>query len=189
MTAFEESDVMRSVLMAMAMSKKSDRIYQKLQQNFYIAFKDWDKALHEYVQVTFELKKLIEIAEQQDKIVSLRRQLKQYSEMIKSTGQQFNLMINIFNAMLPVSSIGSEWLEAVIKHDQLLSEIRETLASVLVFSNNREVIESIQVMTLQINDIQTRLTVLADMLKNGTEKILSHGSNAMRSVGSINKLW
>lgn len=177
--ACEESQQLRRALMTVALNKKSEKINQKLQHQIDVAVKEWERIIFDYINVTKEVCALTKTAEQQHKLTNLRAQLKQYADLIKLSTQHFDSLWKMIDVMLPVAAVAPEWMDNIIKQEQKLSQMKETLVPLLVFSSNREVIETVQKMMLHINEIQTKISILAGRLRDGMEDTLKYGSNVI----------
>lgn len=186
--ACEESQSLRRALMNVALNKKSDKINQKLHNQIDIAVKEWGRIIFDYINVTKEMSALTETAEQQKKLTNLRLQLKQYSDLIKLSTDHFDSLWKMIDIMLPVAAVTPEWMDNILKQEQKLSQMKEALVPLLLFSCNREVIEIVQKMMLHINEIQAKMNFLAGRLRDGMEETIKFGSNMIADSNAMNNL-
>lgn len=186
--ACEESQQLRRALMNVALNKKSDKINQKLHNQIDVAIKEWERIIFDYINVTKEMSALTKTAEQHRKLTNLRLQLKQYSDLIKLSTEHFDSLWNMIDVMLPVAAVQPEWMETIMKQEQKLSQMKEALVPLLLFSCNREVIEIVQKMMLHINEIQTKLNFLVGRLRDGMEETFKFGSNMIANQNAMNNL-
>lgn len=63
-------------------------------------------------------------------------------------------------------------MTSILKHDRLLIEIKDSLSSLLLFSSNREVIEVVQKMMLQISEVQSKINVLSSKVNETVDDVL-----------------
>lgn len=174
--------------MHLALNKKSDKINQKLHNQIDIAVKEWERIIFDYINVTKELSALTKTAEQQKKLTNLRLQLKQYSDLIKLSTEHFDSLWKMIDIMLPVAAVTPEWMDNIMKQEKKLSQMKEALVPLLVFSCSREVIEIVQKMMMHINEIQTKMNFLVGRLRDGMEETLKFGSNMITNRNAINNL-
>lgn len=125
------------------------------------SFEEWDTILHGYVNITSQLNTLTKLAEQQDHITCVRKTLKECTELGKVGTETFECIWRLVQLSLPISTMDHSWMASILKHEELLVEIKESLSSLLLFSSDREVIEVVQKMMLQITEVQTKINLLS----------------------------
>lgn len=186
--ACEESQQLRRALMNLALNKKSDKIQQKLQNYIDLAVKEWERIVFDYINMAKVLAALTKTAEQQKKLNNIRLQLNQYTDLIKLSTEHFDSLWKMVDIMLPVAAVTPEWMDTIQQREEKLRQMKETLAPLLMFSSNREVIEILQKMMLHINDIQTKMRFVVGRLRDGMEETLKFGSNMIANRNSSNNL-
>lgn len=163
---------LRQALMVVAMNKKSEKIQQKIHEEFTKSLNEWEKVLFDYVNVTLKLSTLIELSEQQKRIGSVRSLLKDSTDIIKSVSDQFNKIWEMIEIALPISTIDDTWIESIMSYDKHLVDIKKSLEPVMIFSPDRDTIETVRTMVSQVTDIQAKLNVLSLKIREqSTEKI------------------
>lgn len=155
------SESLRRALFAVAINKKSEKIHQKIQQQVNLTLKEWSSTLHGYVNITAQLNTLTKLAEQQEHITCVRKTLKECTDLAKAGTETFDKIWQLVELSLPISTMDNNWMESILKYDKMLIEIRESLSSLLLFSSNREVIEVVQKMMLQISEVEAKINVLS----------------------------
>lgn len=155
------SGSLRKALFAVAINKKSEKVQQKIQQQVNLTLKEWETILHGYVNITAQLSTLTKLAEQQDHISCVRKTLKECTDLAKAGTHTFEKIWNLVELSLPISTMDHNWMTSILKHDRLLVEIKESLSSLLLFSSNREVIEVVQKMMLQIAEVQSKINLVS----------------------------
>lgn len=155
------SESLRRALFAVAINKKSEKIHQKIQQQVNLTLKEWSSTLHGYVNITAQLNTLTKLAEQQEHITCVRKTLKECTDLAKAGTETFDKIWQLVELSLPISTMDNNWMESILKYDKMLIEIRESLSSLLLFSSNREVIEVVQKMMLQIREVEAKINVLS----------------------------
>lgn len=159
------SESLRRSLFAVAINKKSEKIHQKIQQQVNLTLKEWSSTLHGYVNITAQLNTLTKLAEQQEHITCVRKTLKECTDLAKAGTETFDKIWQLVELSLPISTMDSNWMESILKYDKMLIEIRESLSSLLLFSSNREVIEVVQKMMLQISEVEAKINVLSTKVR------------------------
>lgn len=183
---FEETQNLRKALMATALIKKGDKLQQKIQHKLDGAIKEWEFILFDYINATTELNILTQMAEQQKKIINLRKILKQCTKLIKMSTEHFDTIWELVDLMLPMSMVSGSWMENILKHEERLGQMKEALAPLLLFSCNREVIEIVQKMMLQITEIQTKINFLAGKVREAIQDTFKFGSNVINNKNQLN---
>lgn len=179
------SEDLRNALIALAIQKKTDQFKQKLNAQINSTFQNWEKVLYNYVNVLTQLNSLTKLAEQQKTISTIRQALKECGEMIKSSTEQFDHIVNLVETLLPVSTMNQGWMDSIIKHNDHLSEIKEKLSPLLLFSSNRDIIEMVQKMLKQVNDVQTKINILTLKVHEAVGKGIKMGSNQFNNLLSM----
>lgn len=159
------SESLRRALFAVAINKKSEKIHQKIQQQVNLTLKEWSSTLHGYVNITAQLNTLTKLAEQQEHITCVRKTLKECTDLAKAGTETFDKIWQLVELSLPISTMDNNWMESILKYDKMLIEIRESLSSLLLFSSNREVIEVVQKMMLQISEVEAKINVLSTKVR------------------------
>lgn len=159
------SESLRRALFAVAINKKSEKIHQKIQQQVQLTLKEWETILHGYVNITAQLNTLTKLAEQQEHISCVRKTLKECTDLAKAGTETFEKIWRLVELSLPISTMDNNWMASILKHDKLLVEIKESLSSLLLFSSNREVIEVVQKMMLQISEVESKINVLSTKVR------------------------
>lgn len=159
------SESLRKALFAVAINKKSEKVQQKIQQQVNLTLKEWETILHGYVNITAQLSTLTKLAEQQEHIACVRKTLKECTDLAKAGTDTFEKIWRLVELSLPISTMDHNWMTSILKHDKLLVEIKESLSSLLLFSSNREVIEVVQKMMLQISEVQAKINVVSTKVR------------------------
>lgn len=159
------SESLRRALFAVAINKKSEKVHQKIQQQVQLTLKEWETILHGYVNITAQLNTLTKLAEQQEHISCVRKTLKECTDLAKAGTETFEKIWRLVELSLPISTMDNNWMASILKHDKLLIEIKESLSSLLLFSSNREVIEVVQKMMLQISEVESKINVLSTKVR------------------------
>lgn len=167
-----ESESLRKALFAVAINKKSEKVQQKIQQQVNLTLKEWETILHGYVNITAQLSTLTKLAEQQEHISCVRKTLKECTDLAKTGTETFEKIWRLVELSLPISTMDHNWMTSILKHDKMLVEIKESLSSLLIFSSNREVIEVVQKMMLQISEVQSRINVLSTKVRETVGEVL-----------------
>lgn len=163
---------LRHALMAVAMNKKREKIQQKIHEEFTKSLNEWEKVLFDYVNVTLKLSSLTELSEQQKRIGGVRSLLKDSTDIIKSVSDQFNKIWEMIEIALPISTIDDTWIESIMSYDKHLVDIKKSLEPVMIFSPDRDTIETVRTLVSQVTDIQAKLNVLSLKIREqSTEKI------------------
>ncbi|XP_031629665.1 uncharacterized protein LOC116344946 [Contarinia nasturtii] len=165
------SESLRKALFAVAINKKSDKVQQKIQQQVNLTLNEWGAILHGYVNITSQLTQVNKLAEQQEHITCVRKTLKECTDLAKAGTETFEKIWRLVELSLPISTMDHNWMKSVLKHNKLLIEIRESLSSLLLFSSNREVIEVVQKMMLQITEVQSRINVLSTKVRESVAEM------------------
>lgn len=155
------SENIRRALFAVAIHKKSEKVQQKIQQQVNLTLKEWETILHGHVNIISQLNTLTKLAEQQEQISCVRKTLKECTELARAGTETFEKSWRLVELSLPISTMDHKWMSSILKNDKLLVEIKESLSSLLLFSSNREVIEVVQKMMLQITEVQSKINVLS----------------------------
>lgn len=159
------SESLRKALFGVAINKKSEKVQQKIQQQVNLTLKEWETILHGYVNITAQLSTLTKLAEQQEHIACVRKTLKECTDLAKAGTDTFEKIWRLVELSLPISTMDHNWMTSILKHDKLLVEIKESLSSLLLFSSNREVIEVVQKMMLQIAEVQEKINVVSTKVR------------------------
>lgn len=168
---------LRNALMSLALHKKVDKIQRKLSDQVNAALTGWERVLHEYVNMVTQLHTLLRLAEQQKVITDIRRTIKDCSEMVKNGQEQFKQVEQLIETLVPISTMNKSWLDSIIKHNENLAEVKEQLAPLMMMSTNRDVIEMVQKMILQINDVQSKMNVLSTKVAETIDYSIKLGSD------------
>lgn len=155
------SESLRRAMITLAINKRSEKVQQKIQQQVSLTLKEWETILYGYVNITAQLNTLTKLAEQQNHIGNVRKTLKECTELAKVGTETFESIWRLVQLSLPISTMDHSWMASILKHEQLLVEIKESLSSLLLFSSDREVIEVVQKMMLQITEVQTKINLLS----------------------------
>lgn len=155
------SESLRRAMITLAINKRSEKVQQKIQQQVRLTLKEWETILYGYVNITAQLNTLTKLAEQQDHITCVRKTLKECTELAKVGTETFESIWRLVQLSLPISTMDHSWMASILKHEKLLVEIKESLSSLLLFSSDREVIEVVQKMMLQITEVQTKINLLS----------------------------
>lgn len=156
------SESLRRAMITMAINKRSEKVQQKIQQQVSLTLKEWETILYGYVNITAQLNTLTKLAEQQNHITCVRKTLKECTELAKVGTETFESIWRLVQLSLPISTMDHSWMTSILKHEKLLVEIKESLSSLLLFSSDREVIEVVQKMMLQITEVQSKINLLSN---------------------------
>lgn len=167
------SENLRKALIAVAMNKRSDKVQQKIHQQVSLTLKEWETILYGYVNITAQLNTLTKLAEQQDQISCVRKTLRECTDLAKAGTETFESIWRLVQLSLPISTMDHSWMASILKHEKLLVEIKESLSSLLLFSSDREVIEVVQKMMLQITDVQSKINLLSTKVGETVGEIFS----------------
>lgn len=176
---------LRKALIAIGIRRKSEKIQQRIQAQINAAIKDWEATLTQYINAIKELNLITTMAEQQRKLICLRKSLKKCTQLIRSALYQFSLISELIDTVMPRSLLNGNWLDTIIKHDEQLGQMKNALAPLLLFSCNREVIEIVQKMMLQINDIQAKIKFLTEKIREMTKQTLKYGSDILNNSSDV----
>lgn len=166
------SESLRKALFAVAINKRSEKVQQKIQQQVNSTLSEWETTLHGYVNITAQLSTLTKLAEQQEHISCVRKTLKECTDLARAGTETFDKIWRLVELSLPISTMDHNWMGSILKNDKLLVEIKESLSSLLLFSSNREVIEVVQKMMLQITDVQSKVNVLSTKVNETVNDVL-----------------
>lgn len=172
----EETHNLRKSLIAAFMSKKGDRIQQKVQQKIETSFKDWESILNDYINITMKLNNLVRLAEQHNQVSKLRYLLNQSTELIEASSGQFANIATLIERILPMSNLN---MDSIVKQEARLSKMKESLAQVLLFSCNRDVIEVVQKMMLQVTEIQQKINFASNKVRDVMHDVIKCSSKAL----------
>lgn len=181
----DNSADLRNALMSLAIRKKVDKIQKKLCTQVNKALTGWEKILHEYVNMVTQLNTLLRLAEQQKVISDIRRTLKDCSEMVRNGHEQFKQVERLIETLVPISTMNKNWLDSIIKHNDNLAEIKEQLAPLMMVSTNRDVIEMVQKMLIQINDVQSKMNVLSTKVVESVDHAIKLGSDQFDNLDML----
>lgn len=170
------SESLRKAIITLAINKRSEKVQQKIQQQVSLTLKEWETILYGYVNITAQLNTLTKLAEQQDHITCVRKTLKECTELAKVGTETFESIWRLVQLSLPISTMDHSWMASILKHEQLLVEIKESLSSLLLFSSDREVIEVVQKMMLQITEVQTKINLLSTKVNETVGEIFRERS-------------
>lgn len=166
------SESLRKALFAVAINKRSEKVQQKIQQQVNSTLSEWETTLHGYVNITQQLSTLTKLAEQQEHISCVRKTLKECTDLARAGTETFDKIWRLVELSLPISTMDHNWMGSILKNDKLLVEIKESLSSLLLFSSNREVIEVVQKMMLQITEVQSKVNVLSTKVNETVNDVL-----------------
>lgn len=166
------SESLRKALFAVAINKRSEKVQQKIQQQVNSTLSEWEQTLHGYVNITAQLSTLTKLAEQQEHISCVRKTLKECTDLARAGTETFDKIWRLVELSLPISTMDHNWMGSILKNDKLLIEIKESLSSLLLFSSNREVIEVVQKMMLQITEVQSKVNVLSTKVNETVNDVL-----------------
>lgn len=170
------SEHLRKALFALAINKKSEKIQQKIQHQVNLTLKEWESILYGYVNITGQLSTLTKLAEQQEHITGVRKTLKECTDLAEAGTETFDKIWRLVELSLPISTMDHNWMTSIIKHERLLCEIKESLSSLLLFSSNREVIEIVQKMMIQITEVLSKVNVLSSKVREKVSDVFRIGS-------------
>lgn len=174
-----ESEKLRRALIVLALTKKTEKIQQKIQLKVDNSIKEWETVLLDYIEATTKLSTLIQRAEEQKQLGRMRQLMKQCTELITFSNDQFKTICELIECVLPMTNLDSSWMANIEKQEARLSQMNGALSQVLLFSCNRDVIEIVQKMITQINDIKEKIKfatnkmpdIMHDTLKNGSDML------------------
>lgn len=167
------SESLRKALIAVAINKRSEKVQQKIHQQVSLTLKEWESILYGYVNITSQLNTLTKLAEQQDHITCVRKTLRECTDLAKAGTETFESIWRLVQLSLPISTMDHSWMASILKHEKLLVEIKESLSSLLLFSSDREVIEVVQKMMLQITEVQSKINLLSTKVGETVGEIFS----------------
>lgn len=181
----EESQKLRRSLLSTVLSKKGDKLQQKVQDKIDSSIHDWEVILFDYINVTTKLNNMVQLAEQQHQVHKLRSLLKQCTDLIKSSSQQFTYICELVEVVLPMSNLNTAWMESIVTQDSRLGQMKEALSHVLLFSSNRDVIEVVQKMMLQISDVQQKINYATSKVRAATHDTLKSSSRILNNESGL----
>lgn len=155
------SESLRKAMITLVINKRSEKVQQKIAQQVSQTLKEWETILNGYVNITAQLNTLTKLAEQQNQITGVRQTLKECIALAKLGTDTFENIWRFILVQLPISTMDHSWMASILKHEHLLVEIKESLSSLLLFSSDREVIEVVQKMMLQITEVQSKINLLS----------------------------
>lgn len=153
----DETHQLRKLLIASFMTKKCDRIQQKIQQKIDASFKDWETILGDYINVTTKLNNLVRLTEQHNQVCSLRLMLTQCTELIQVFGEQFEVICHLIDTILPMSNLSTSWMDNLGTQNARLGHMKDAMLHVERFSCNRDVIDVVRKMVHQVSEIQNKI--------------------------------
>lgn len=183
----EESQNLRKSLIATFLNKKSDKIQQKVQQRIDSSFKDWETILNDYINMATKINNMIQLAEQHYQVSKLRHLLKECTELIKTSCRQFTSICDLIELILPMSNLNAAYVNNIIKQEESLLKMKDSLSHVLLFSCNRDVIEVVQKMILQITEIQQKLNFATSKVHDSLHNTLRSGSSILEAANDDDK--
>lgn len=181
----EETLSLRKALIAQFFSKKNDKIQQKIQHKIDNSFKDWEAILTDYINITTKINNMVQLAEQHHQVGKLRHLLRQCTELIKASCEQFSSICDMIEVVLPMSNVNSSWMANISKQEQRLGQMKESLSQVLMFSSNRQIIEIVQKTMLQVNEIQQKINFATNKVHDAMHNTLKTSSNLLNSESSM----
>lgn len=167
-----ESEKLRQALFALAVNKKCEQVQQRMYQKLNAAMKEWNDALYGYLNVIAKLNTLIQLAEQQEHISLVRASLKNCSEMAKTGNESFDRIWRLVEMSLPITTMDQNYIKGIINNEQKLVEIKEKLQGLLLFSSDRESIETVQQMMVQINEVQSKINILSNKVRETVDDVI-----------------
>lgn len=177
----DDCKVLRQALLAVALNKKCDKIEQKIHTKINKIIAEFELVLLDYMNVVNKLKLAIELAERHQNNLKLQKLLRESADIIKNFSAQFSMVYEIFETILPVSSINPEWMNNIDRQEKRLIKIKDTLTQIQMFPCNREVIEIVQRMVMQITDIQEKIKVSSEKVRDVMHETIKYGSNALNN--------
>lgn len=183
----DDARALRQALLVVALNKKCDKIQQKIHTKINKTSADFETALLDYMNVVNKLKITIELAERHQNNLKLQKLLRESADLVKNFSAQFAMAYEMFDSILPVSSINPDWMNNIDKQEKRLIKIKDTLTQIQMFPCNREVIEIVQRMVMQITDIQEKIKVSSEKVRDLMHETIKYGSNALNNQ-QINQL-
>lgn len=181
----EESQNFRRALISTILSKKSDKVQQRVQNKIDSSIHDWEVILFDYINVTTKLNNMVHVAEQQQQVHKLRSLLKQCTDLIKSSSQQFTSICELIELVLPMSNLNTSWMDSIVKQESRLGQMKDALSHVLLFSSNRDVIEVVQKMMLQITDVQQKINYATTKVQDAVHITLKSSSSILNNESRL----
>lgn len=181
----DESQNLRKSMISTFLTKKGDKLQQKIQNKIDSSIHDWEIILFDYINVTTKLNKMVQLAEQQHQVYKLRSLLKQCTDLIKSSSQQFTNICELMEVVLPMSNLNTTWMEGIVKQDSRLGQMKDALSHVLLFSSNRDVIEVVQKMMLQITDVQQKINYATSKVQDAMHDTLKSSSRILSNDAGL----
>lgn len=176
------SESLRRAMITLAINKRSEKVQQKIQQQVSLTLKEWETILYGYVNITAQLNTLTKLAEQENHITCVRKTLKECTELAKVGTETFESIWRLVQLSLPISTMDHSWMASILKHEKLLVEIKESLSSLLLFSSDREVIEVVQKMMLQITEVQSKINLLSTKVNETVGEIFRFRSEHLDEI-------
>lgn len=173
------SGELREKIMCVALAKKCDRIEDRIHKEFTHALFRWEKVLYDYVNVAIKLSALTKLTEEQRKIGDARNVLRESVDIIKHTAAQFEEMWTLMGKAMNVSKVNNGWLENTTIYDRHLADIRMALEPMLIFSADREIMETVRRMVNQVSDIQIKLNALTSRVQEATGEQMRQSSSQL----------
>lgn len=177
----EEARNLRQALLAVALNKKQAKIQQKIQTMIVEVATEFENRLLDHIQIVNKLQLAIALAERHNKNLELRDVLNQCADLTKDFSQHFTKAYDTFELILPVSSINPEWINTIDRQEKHLIKITDALSQIQVLPCNREVIEIVQRMVMQITDMQEKIKVSTEKVRDVMHETVKYGSNTLNS--------
>lgn len=170
---------LREKILCVALAKKCDKIQERMHREFSSVLLKWEKVLFDYVSVSMKLSSLTKLTEEQRKINDARKVLRDSAEVIEHTASQFEEMWELMEHAMSVSTVNNGWLENAATYDRHLADIRMALEPMLIFSADRETIETVRKMVNQVSDIQTKTSALTVRVQEASTEQMRQSSAQM----------
>lgn len=178
----EETQNYRKTLIATFLSRKGDKIQQKIQHKIDAGFKDWETILNDYISITTKLNNMVQLAEQHQQANKLLSLLKQCTSLIKASCDQFTSICDLIDVILPMSNLNMAWMESIVKQEARLGQMKDSLSHVLLFSCNRDVIEVVQKMMLQVTEIQQKINYATNKVHDAMHNAIKNSSDTLANI-------
>lgn len=170
---------LREKILCVALAKKCDKIQERIHQEFSIILSKWEKVLFEYVSVSIKLSSLTKLSEQQRKICDARTMLRESAAVIQQTSNQFDEMWQLVEQAMTVSTVNNGWMANAATYDRHLVDIKMALEPMLIFSEDRETMETVRKMVNQVTDIRTKMNALTERVQEASIDQLRLSSSRM----------
>lgn len=178
----DDAKQLRQALLALALNKKCERIEQKLEIKVNKVTAEFETSLLDYMNAVNKLKLVIELAERHKKKLDFLTVLKDCSALTRNFSARFALMYELFESILPVSTINPDWLNNITKQEKRLVKIKEMLEKINMLSCNQSVTETVQRMVMQITDIQEKVKVSNVKIRDAMLETTKYCSNVLHNL-------